>query len=178
MAQRGRPKKTVIQSTNEVSIETEENPQTEQIMKENVMPEAEHEVVKSKTKGTPPGWKPSSQLPRLKAPPGWTQKWSSPAKLTERLSEGWKIMKPSDNHGEEVVNIDVNDVGSLTGALRYRDLVAIMLPVALKEARDNWLKNENKESMKGILKDTDEKLKENGVETYVPKGQSGRIIIN
>ncbi len=173
MAQRGRPKKTVDQSTNDKTI-----PQTEQTMKENVMPEAEHEEVKSTTKGTPPGWKPASQLPRLKAPHGWHAKWSSQSKLTEKLSEGWKIMKPSDNQGEEILNIDVNDVGSLTGALRYRDLVAVMLPVERKLARDNWLRNENKEAMKGVLKKADEELKEGGVETYVPKGQAGRVIIN
>ncbi len=172
MAQRGRPKKAVASVTNETEI------QTDQTVKGNVMPEAEQEVVKSKTKGTPPGWKPSSQLPRLKAPPGWTAKWSAPAKLTERLSEGWKIMKPEDNKGEEILNVDVNDVSSLTGALRYRDLVAIMLPEDLKKARDEWHRNENKEAMKGVLRETDEKLKEGGVETYIPKGQAGRIIIN
>ena len=153
-------------------------PQTEQTTKEHVMPEAEQEVIKSKTKGTPPGWKPASQLPKLKAPPGFTVKWASPAKLTERLSEGWKIMKPEDHRGEQILNIDVNDVGSLTGALRYRDLVAIMLPKDLKEARDNWLRNENNEAMKGVLRKTDDELKKGGVETYVPKGQSGRIVIN
>ena len=152
--------------------------QTEQTTKENVMQEAEHEATKSKTKGTPPGWKPASQLPNLKAPPGFTAKWSSPAKLTERMSEGWKLMKPEDNKGGEIVNIDVNDVGSLTGALRYRDLVAIMLPKELKQARDNWLRNENNEAMKCVLNKTDEELKKGGVETYTPKGHSGRIVIN
>ena len=169
---RGRPRKTVSQSTNEKEI------QTDQTMKENVMPEAETAVTKSATKGTPPGWKPASQTPNLKAPPGFTEKWSSLAKLTERISEGWKVMRPEDNHGKEIVNIDVNDVGSLTGALRYRDLVAIMLPLELKSARDNWLRNENNEAMKGVLKKSDKELKEGGVETYVPNGQSGRIVIN
>lgn len=167
---RGRPK-AVSQPTNETEIQTDQ--------KEAVMPEAEQEAIAPKsTKGTPPGWKPSTQLPRLKAPHGWTAKWSSPAKLTERLSEGWKIMTPDDNKGEKIVNVDVQDVSSLTGALRYRDLVAIMLPKELKQARDEWLRNENKEAMKGILRETDEKLKEGGVETYIPKGQSGRIVIN
>lgn len=138
----------------------------------------DQEETKVKKKGTPPNWKPASQLPKLKAPPGFTAKWSAPAKLTERLSEGWKVMKPEDNKGDPILNIDVNDVGSLTGALRYRDLVAIMLPKELKVARDNWLKGENAEAMKSVLKETDEKLKENGVETFTPRGQEGRVIIN
>ena len=152
--------------------------QTDQITRENTMSEVHEEIVKTKKKGTPPGWRPASQLPRLKAPNGFTPKWASVNKLTERMAEGWVIMKPEDNRGEKIVNIDVNDVGSLTGALRYRDLVAIMLPKELKEARDNWLRNENKEAMKGILRETDEKLKENGVETYTPKGYEGRVVIN
>ena len=153
------------------------NSMTDQNQKEIAM-ENEQEESKTKKKGTPPGWKPASQLPKLKGPAGWTVKWSNPAKLTERLSEGWKVMKPTDNKGEEILNIDVNDVGSLTGALRYRDMVAIMLPKDLKEARDNYHRNENKEAMKSILRETDEKLKEGGVETYTPKGQEGRIVIN
>lgn len=157
---------------------TNEKSQTEQITKENVMQEAEHEGIKSKTKGTPPGWKPASQLPNLKAPAGFTAKWCNPNKLTERISEGWKVMKPEDNRGEQIVNVDVNDVASLTGALRYRDLVAIMLPKELKQARDNWLRNENNEAMKGVLNKTDAEFKKGGVETYTPKGQAGRIVIN
>lgn len=141
--------------------------------KENKMQEIE-----KKTKGTPPTWKPSGQLPKLKAPPGFTAKWSAMHKLTERLSEGWVIMKPDDNKGDKIINIDVNDVGSLTGALRYREMVAIMLPKEMKEARDAWHRNENKEAMRSILKETDEKFKEHGVETYAPSGQSGRIVIN
>lgn len=172
MTQRGRPRQDALASTNE------KEPQTDKT-EVNIMQEAEvQEETKVKKKGTPPNWKPASQLPRLKAPKGWTAKWSNPAKLTERLSEGWQIMKPSDNVGERILNVDVNDSGSLTGSLKYRDLVAIMLPEELKEARDIYIRNENKEAMKGVLKETDEKLKEGGVETYTPKGQEGRVVIN
>ena len=161
----------------DIAVSTEPPPQTDQTtVLENVMQTAEQEVVKSKTKGTPPGWRPSGQLPRLKAPAGFTPKWSSIEKLTERMSEGWQIMKPSDNVGPAIINIDVNDVGSLTGALRYRDLVAIMLPKELKTARDEWVRNENREATKGIFRETDSKL--SGVETYTPTGQAGRIVIN
>lgn len=150
----------------------------EQTDKGNAMSNEQDDSVTKKTKGTPPSWKPADQLPRLKAPQGWTAKWCNPAKLTDRLSEGWKIMKPTDNRGDEILNIDVNDSASLTGALKYRDLVAIMLPKELKEARDKWLKNENQEQMRGILKDTDKKFKDGGVETYTPKGHEGRVVIN
>lgn len=171
MAQRGRPRKDAT------DVATNVENKTDQQEEGNVMPQAEQEV-QVKTKGTRPGWKPSSQLPHLKAPAGFCAKWCAPAKLTERRAEGWQIMKPSDNVGEEIVNVDVNDVGSLTGALRYRDLVAIMLPKELKKQRDEYLRNENNEAMKGVLRKTDGELKDGGVETYTPKGLDGRVVIN
>ena len=169
---RGRPRKT---TEAEVGTDNQTDQQVENSMQEAV--EISEVIEQPKKKGTRPGWKPSGQLPKLKAPSGFTPKWCSPAKLTERRSEGWVLMKPSDNKGEEIINIDVNDSGALTGALRYRDLVAIMLPKKLKEARDEWLKNENAEAMRGILKETDEKFKEGGASLYTPKGQSGRVVI-
>lgn len=133
---------------------------------------------KIKKKGTPPGWRPAGQLPRLKAPNGYTAKWANPEKLDKLRAEGWEIMKPEDNRGQEILKVDVNDTGSLTGALRYREMIAIMLPNDLKKARDEWVRNENKAAVKGILKETDEKLQDIGVQTYSPTEQSGRIVID
>jgi hypothetical protein len=135
------------------------------------------EIEKPKKKGTRPGWKPAGQIPRLKAPPGFTAKWANPEKLDKLRAEGWIIMKPEDNRGQEILKVDVNDTGSLTGAIRYREMIAIMLPNELKAERDEWLRNENREAMKNILKQTDEKLQDLGVQTYTPQGQAGRIVI-
>lgn len=139
--------------------------------------EAPPEQEKPKKKGTRPGWRPAGQIPRLKAPKGFTPKWANPDKLDKLRAEGWIIMRPEDNKGQEITKSDVNDAGSLTGALRYRELIAIMLPNELKEDRDEWLREENKQAVKGILNDTDEKIKELGVQTYTPTGQAGRIVI-
>jgi hypothetical protein len=141
-------------------------------------PEVENVEIKLKKKGTRPGWRPAGQIPRLKAPKGFTPKWSNPDKLDKLRAEGWILMKPEDNKGQAITKSDVNDVGSLTGALRYRELVAIMLPNELKEDRDEWLRNENQDAMKNILKQTDEQLQELGVQTYAPTGQAGRIVID
>lgn len=132
-----------------------------------------------KKKGTKPGWKPAGQLPRLKAPPGYSVKWASSdtGKLAKLRAEGWIIMKPADNKGDPIEQIDVNDGSSLAKEIRYRDLVAVMLPKELKEARDEWVRQENRDAMKNILKQTDEKFQEHGVQTYAPTGQTGRIII-
>jgi hypothetical protein len=133
-----------------------------------------------KKKGTRPGWKPAGQLPKLKAPPGWTAKWASSdaAKLSKLRAEGWEFMKESDNKGDKIVKVDVLDGSSLIGEIRYRDMVAMMLPNELKEARDDWLRQENKDAMRNILKQTDETFKEHGVQTYAPTGQDGRIVID
>jgi hypothetical protein len=141
-----------------------------------VTPEVQTEPT-IKKKGTPPGWRPAGQIPRLKAPSGYTAKWANPEKLDKLRAEGWEIMKPEDNRGQQILKVDVNDTGSLTGALRYREMIAIMLPNALKQARDEWVRNENREAVKHILKNTDEKFEEFGVQTFKPEGQSGRIVI-
>jgi hypothetical protein len=145
----------------------------------NVTQELQQEPV-IKTKGTRPGWKPAGQLPKLKAPPGFTPKWASsdPGKLTKLRAEGWILMKPSDNKGEEILKVDVLDGSPIASELRYRDLVAVMLPNEMKAQRDEWLRNENREAMKNVLNQTDAKLEEIGVQTYSPKGQAGRIIID
>lgn len=130
-------------------------------------------------KGTKPGWKPAGQLPRLKGPSGYSVKWASSdtGKLAKLRAEGWIIMKPSDNKGDPIEHVDVNDGNALGKEIRYRDLVAVMLPQELKEARDEWVREENRNAMKNILQKTDEKFKEHGVQTYAPTGQSGRIVI-
>lgn len=150
-------------------------------IEKNEQTDATQEIVQEPVikKGTKPGWKPAGQLPHLKAPSGFTAKWASsdPGKLTKLRAEGWIVMKPSDNKGDPIVHVDVNDGSSLHGELRYRDMVAVMLPRERKEAREEWLRNENKDAMRNILKQTDDTLKEHGVQTYSPNGQSGRIVI-
>lgn len=131
-----------------------------------------------KKKGTKPGWRPAGQLPGLKAPHGFTAKWANPEKIDKLLAEGWIVMKPEDNRGSPILRVDVNDGNSLTGALRYRELIAVMLPTEMKEARDEWIRNENREATRGILRETDEKMTDMGVQTFTPKGQAGRIVID
>lgn len=150
--------------------------QTEQIDAPAAAEQAASQI--EKTKGTRPGWRPAGQLPRLKAPPGFTPKWANPEKLDKLLAEGWMVMKPEHNRGDPILKVDVNDGHSLTGAIRYRELVAIMLPMEVKQDRDEWLRDENREAVKGILRQTDQEMQEKGVQTYTPKGQAGRIIID
>ena len=166
----GRPRKaTHTEKNEEVNLDISKNTDLET---------AAAEKPKPKKRGTKPGWKPAGELPKLKAKAGYTAKWAAPSKLTKYMAEGWEIMKPEDNVGDQIFNVDINKSGSLTGELRYRDMVAIMLPNELKEARDEWLSQENEAAMAGVLQETDEKLSEMGVQTFKPKGQEGRVVID
>lgn len=126
-------------------------------------------------KGTNPGWKPSSLLGTLKARAGFTARWVShdPARIAKMRSEGWIIMKPSDNIGTYA-----QDEGSLSGELRYRDMVGMMLPDNLKKQRSEYYRKETDEATKSILRQTDGEMRQKGVSTYTPKGMPGRIVID
>lgn len=130
-------------------------------------------------RGTTPGWKPSSLLGTLKARSGFTARWVSndPARIAKMRSEGWVVMKPDDNKGSYEPVEDVTGSKSLSGEIRYRDMIAMMLPDALKQSRSEYFRNEIKETTGAILRQSDNEFKRSGVSTYTPKGMPGRIVI-
>ena len=148
--------------------ETEEIPEKEEKPK-----------TRRKRKATKPAWRPSSRLATLKARSGFTARWVSadPAEISKKRAEGWIIMKPSDNKGPEIEQTDISDGKALHDGIRYRDMIAMMLPDDLKEAREEYYKKENEQAMAGILDETDNKLGQIGAQTYKPKGASGRVTI-
>ena len=135
---------------------------------------------KEEIKATKPGWRPASRLGVLKAPPGFTARWVSDdsANVAKKKAEGWIMMKPKDNLGTEITQQDVADTKGLGECIKYRDMVAMMLPDDLKEARDEFHREEVRSATRVILKDVDSQLGQKGVQTYKPKGMSGRIIID
>jgi hypothetical protein len=126
-------------------------------------------------KGTYPGWKPSSLLGTLKARSGFTARWVShdPARIAKMRSEGWITMKPTDNIGTYA-----QDESSLSGELRYRDMIGMMLPDQLKKSRNEYYRKETDDATRAILKQTDGEMRQKGVSTYTPKGMPGRIVID
>lgn len=130
-------------------------------------------------KGTKPGWKPSSVLPQLKARSGFTARWvgNESGNISKKLSEGWIVMKPEDNKGIPIKAYDTPDANPLANEIRYRDMIAMMIADEDKEARQEYMREENRAATRNILKDYDEKFKSHGVQTYAPKGQTGRIVI-
>ena len=130
-------------------------------------------------KPTKPNWRPASNLATLKAKKGFTAYWASsdPANIARKKAEGWIVMKPEDNVGPPIEQIDVNDGTALHDGIRYRDHIAMMLPDELKEAREDYHQEENRNQMAGVLRETDEKTQQMGVQTYKPQGQAGRVVI-
>lgn len=131
-------------------------------------------------KGTRPGWKPASILPNLKAPSGFTARWvrNDPGNIQRKMAEGWLLMKPSDNKGVAILQVDTPEANPLASEIRYRDSIAMMLPDDMKEAREEYMRDENRSRQEQVLNHSDEKFKSHGVATYAPKGQAGRIVID
>lgn len=130
-------------------------------------------------KGTKPGWRPSSKLPDLKARTGFTARWVSneSGNISKKLSEGWILMKPSDNVGVPIKDFLTPDTNTLASEIRYRESIAMMIPDDVKAARAEYIQEENRAAQRQILRQTDEEFKRAGVQTYTPKGQAGRIVI-
>lgn len=141
--------------------------------------EMEQTIEKEPKKGTRPGWRPSSVLPQLKARSGFTARWvyNEPGNISRKMSEGWILMKPSDNIGIAIRAADTPDANSVASEIRYRDSIAMMIADEDREARQEYMREETKAATRQILKQTDEDFKRAGVQTYSPKGQTGRIVI-
>lgn len=153
-------------------------PQTKQA-KADVFDETEAKEKKTTRKATKPAWRPASKLATLKAKDGFTARWVSadPTEIARKKAEGWVIMKPRDNIGPAIDQIDVNDGKALHDGIRYRDMIAMMLPDDMKKAREEYHEEENRQAMAGILKETDGQLNKMGAQTFAPKGAPGRIVI-
>lgn len=148
----------------------------------NDQTESTDQIVEKKAepkKGTRPGWRPSSVLPQLKARHGFTARWCSndSGNIAKKLSEGWILMKPSDNIGTPIKSYDTPDSNSLGSEIRFRDSIAMMIADEDKLARQEYMREESKAATRQILQKTDEEFKRAGVQTYSPRGQSGRIVI-
>lgn len=142
-------------------------------------PEKETKPTRTKRKVKKPGYRPASRLATLKARKGYTPRWVSadPAEIARKKAEGWIIMQPKDNIGPEIEQTDIKDGSALHAGIRYRDMIAMMLPDSIREDREEYYREENRQAMAGILRDTDQKLEQTGAQVYKPHGQPGRIVI-
>lgn len=127
---------------------------------------------------TRPGWKPAARMGGVKAPKGFTARWvaDEPDNIARKKEEGW-VMLPADKNQKDFDVKDVNDGNKMGSNIHYRGMVAMMLPDDKKEARTEYYKAETNRATQMIMKKTDGEAKNMGVQTYAPKGQGGRIVI-
>lgn len=127
---------------------------------------------------TRPGWKPAARMGGIQAPRGYTARWvaDEPDNIARKKEEGW-VMLPADKNEKDFETKDVTDAGKLDSNIRYRGMIAMMLPDDKKQARTEYYKAETDRATKMIMRDSDKEARKMGVETYSPKGQSGRIVI-
>ena len=86
-------------------------------------------------------------------------------------------MKPSDNVGVPINSYDTPDSNSLATEIRFRDSIAMMIADEDKLSRQEYMRSESQAATQQILQKTDQEFKRAGVQTYHPKSQSGRIVI-
>lgn len=129
---------------------------------------------------TKPGWRPSYAQAFLKAPSGYTARWvrNEAGNIQRKLAEGWKMMRPEDNKGAPIIAQDTTEANALASEIRHRDMIAMMMPVEMKEQRTAYYQAETQRLTSAVFDKTDQEFKKNGVATYAPKGMKGRIVID
>lgn len=86
-------------------------------------------------KGSNPRWKTGQSLGMLNVPEGYKGRWcdSDEAKVGKKLAEGWEFVNktnfPQAGHLKKHNQKDVKDAEHLGGAVQYRELVGMMLPI-------------------------------------------------
>lgn len=103
-----------------------------------------------KKKGSTRGFKPGNALGMVKVPKGYTPRWcdADQANINKKLQEGWvfvnKTTSGSAGHErrdgkEENSTIDGHDLSTV---VKYRELVAMMMPDDLVQSRRDYYHNE------------------------------------
>jgi hypothetical protein len=104
--------------------------------------------VKEVKKGRKPSWRPASRLGFLDTPDGFRARWcnSDEANIQKKMTEGWvpvnKTTFPGAAHLRTGAAKEVAEGQNLGSAVRYREMVGMMLPKDIYEARTEYFKNE------------------------------------
>lgn len=125
-------------------------------------------------KGNKPSWRPGHRLGFLKVPQGYTGRWCSgdEANIQKKIAEGWipvnKTTVPSGEHVKPYS--DHVGADSMAGAIRYQELVGMMLPDELKASRDEYHKDQNLAQIKSkvMVNDAQELGRhKNAIKSYI-----------
>lgn len=109
-------------------------------------------------KGKKVNWRPASLLGELEVPDGFRGRWcrNDPENIERKKKEGWVILDDTisaksgrKNHAP----VDGLDGGPLDGTIRHRELIAMILPEEVAEARSEYFRKETLEKTKSTLVD-------------------------
>lgn len=117
-------------------------------------------------KGTAPSWAPASNLGDIKGINKKTHKarWcvNEEVNIDKKLQEGWTFVNEITNpsaHQKAEGKDDVRDINGLSGALQYREMVAMKLPLTDKDCEEGR-EGQSVESRKAYLEELNqEKLR-------------------
>lgn len=116
-------------------------------------------------KGRKVSWKPANKLGFLSAPEGYTPRWcdSNESNLMKKQEEGFEFLNktkfPQLKHTKKDGAKEIAD-GAETGLVKYREMVAMMIPNETRDARNDYFKKLNEDQLKAkiMMKDAKREL--------------------
>lgn len=135
-------------------------------------------------KGKKVSWRPSTRLGRVHLPANMKGKYrtrwvkGTPDRVAQMQEEGWMLVNDTVAKGVQApTDKEVTDGANLDSALRKREMVAMVIPEELAEARDKFYKEETEKQTQGVLGGLDSEASRMGVKTYAATGRNKRVII-
>lgn len=162
-------------------------------MRKHYLKDDETTEAAPKKKGKRP-WKPAGQLGFLKTPPGYTPRWcdSEPMRLAAKIAEGWEFvnetnypqaMRLTKENGQPVAEKDtVTDGTPLTGSVRYREMVGMMLANDQVEARKEYYDAQTRDNTAARVRRTEDKQRLGDLASAITKprltNEGNRVVID
>lgn len=120
----------------------------------------------AKTEWRKPQWAPGNRLGQINVPKGFVPRWcdADEANLAKKREEGWipvtKTTYPDAKHVNDGEIKEVKDGAAIDGSLiKYRNMVAMMMPEELAQARREYFEDETRKQTEAKVKMVDQKEK-------------------
>lgn len=116
-----------------------------------------------KKKGQKVAFVPASRLPKLKAPEGYVPAWkaNTPENIRRLQIEGWEIANRLEHKmdiemGNYYRKINDKPVSNKETTIVHNEMIAMLLPVEMAEARKEYYREESSNLLKTKLRPEDE----------------------
>lgn len=112
-----------------------------------------------KKKGQPVNFKPASRIPKLDAPEGFRVAWkhNTPENVRRCQYEGWEIANRIDHNmdvqmGDYYKKINDKPVSETSSNITHNELIAMLIPDEMAEARKEYYRNETEQQTRTKLR--------------------------